>query len=58
MKGFTLHLVNFILNNRLPRETNVVRSCIMLIHKLRAEDQKGYYTFWWWTKTDLFLYEE
>jgi hypothetical protein len=25
----------------------------MLIHKLRAEDQKGYYAFWSWTNTDM-----
>jgi hypothetical protein len=39
LKDFSLHLVNFISNNVLPLEENVLRNFIMLIHKLRAVDQ-------------------
>jgi hypothetical protein len=37
----------------LPPEANVLCSCIMLIHKLRAVEQKGYCTCWSWTKIDM-----
>ena len=53
IKAFSLLFVNFISNYLLPTETNVLGNCITFIHNLRTVDQKGYFTFWWWTKTNL-----
>jgi len=50
---FSLHLVDCASNNLLPPEANILRSCIMLIHKLRTVDEQGYYTRRSWTKTDM-----
>jgi len=48
-----LHLVNFISNNVLPHDANVLRICITLIHKLKAVDRKGYSICWSWKNTDV-----
>ena len=40
-----LHLVNFISNNVLPHDANVLRLCITLIHKLKAVDRKRYLSY-------------
>ena len=50
---FIFNFVNFISNNFLPPKPDVCRTCIVLIHKLRAVDQKGPYTCWSWTKTNM-----
>jgi hypothetical protein len=52
IKALSWHLVNFISNNFLPPETNVFGNCIMFIQKPWTVDQKGYFTFRSWTKTD------
>jgi hypothetical protein len=42
IKGLLLHLVNFISNNVLTPDANVLHICITLIHKLKAVDENGH----------------
>jgi hypothetical protein len=46
-------LVNFISNNVLPHDANVLRICITLIHKLKAVERKEYNNCWSCKNTDV-----
>ena len=40
-------------SNPLLPEAYVLLRCVTLIHKLRTMDEKGHYTCWSWSKTDV-----